>query len=221
MWKTIITIEAVVLLAAGAVLAYRLASSGGPQGPPVPAPPAEPSIQPADTARPAEVDPAEAPLPALSNPWVLVDKSDRVLTVYDGDRPVKRYRVDVGRDLRDKQREGDMRTPEGEFYICMHKPDSSYTRALGLSYPNAEDARRGLRDGLISRSQYDTILRRLKKRGIPPWKTTLGGEIFIHGNSRNQPGKTWTAGCVGLVEDRLIHELYERLPNGTKVIIRP
>jgi lipoprotein-anchoring transpeptidase ErfK/SrfK len=168
------------------------------------------------------VSPPDAPaLPSLSDPRVLVEKAGRRLTVYDGDRPVKAYRVDVGRSPGDKHREGDMRTPEGTFYICVHNEHSKYTRSLGLSYPNIEDARRGLRDGLITRAQYNRIVEAIRDGRQPPWNTPLGGEIMIHGNSRNQPGKEWTAGCVGLIDNHHILELFRRLPSGTRVVIRP
>ncbi|MFP4215383.1 MAG: L,D-transpeptidase family protein [Planctomycetota bacterium] len=168
------------------------------------------------------VDAADAPpLGSLSEPWVLVEKVGRRLTVYDGQRPVKRYRVDVGRAPGDKQREGDMKTPEGTFTICVHNRQSKFTRSLGLSYPNIEDARRGLRDGIISRQEHDRIVEAIRAGRRPPWNTALGGEIMIHGNSRDVPGKKWTAGCVGLIDNDHIRELFAALPPGTRVVIRP
>lgn len=167
------------------------------------------------------VDPPEAALPTLHEPSVLVEKAGRRLTVFDHGRAVKRYRVDVGRSPGDKEVEGDMRTPEGTFYICVHNPRSKFTRSLGLSYPDPADAKRGLRSGIITRSEYDAIVAAHRRRAIPPWNTALGGEIMIHGNSRNTPGKKWTAGCIGLVHNQSIHELFENLPNGTLVEIRP
>ncbi len=189
-------------------------------------PPAEsPAIRakaPRRPAGPLPVDPPDAPpLGALSEPWVLVEKAGRRLTVFDGRRVVKRYRVDVGRAAGDKQREGDMKTPEGTFYICVHNDKSKFTRSLGLSYPNIEDARRGLRDGLISRAEHDRIVEAIRAKRRPPWNTALGGEIMIHGNSRNVPGKRWTAGCVGLVDNEHIRELFDALPTGTRVVIQP
>lgn len=165
--------------------------------------------------------PDSPPLGTLSEPWVLVEKVGRRLTVFDGRRPVKRYRVDVGRVAGDKQREGDMKTPEGTFTICVHNRQSKFTRSLGLSYPNIEDARRGLRDGLISRQEHDRIVEAIRTKRRPPWNTALGGEIMIHGNSRNVPGKEWTAGCVGLIDNDHIRELFAALPIGTRVVIRP
>jgi quinoprotein glucose dehydrogenase len=44
--------------------------------------------------------------------------------------------------------------------------------SLGVSYPNAE---RGLRDGLITRRQYDQIVEAIRRRVAPPQHTPLGG----------------------------------------------
>ena len=49
------------------------------------------------------------------------------------------------------------------------------------------------------------------------WKTPLGGEVMIHGASADRTG---TAGCVGL-DDKDIVELYEAVPLGTTVVVKP
>jgi len=161
--------------------------------------------------------PRGIPLPPLASPRVLVEKSAHRLTVYDGQRPVKCYRVAVGGGKGDKVREGDRCTPEGEFIVCVKNPQSSFTRALGLNYPNIEDARRGLRDGLITPAQHDAIVAAARAGRRPPWDTPLGGEIMIHGAGQ---GRDWTAGCIAL-DDGEIVELYEALPVGTPVRIVP
>ncbi|RPI63498.1 MAG: hypothetical protein EHM48_02350, partial [Planctomycetaceae bacterium] len=46
-------------------------------------------------------------LPPLDSPRVLVEKSQRRLTLYDGSRVVKTYRVCTGLAGGDKEREGD------------------------------------------------------------------------------------------------------------------
>ncbi|MBN1942421.1 MAG: L,D-transpeptidase [Phycisphaerae bacterium] len=158
-----------------------------------------------------------APLPELRSPMLLVEKSKQRLTVFDGRRIVKQYPASTGRNPGDKRREGDYRTPEGEFYVCVKNAKSKYTRALGLSYPSRDDARRGLRDGLITRQDYDRIVQAMDNKRQPPWNTPLGGEIMIHGDRRG--GRT-TQGCIAL-EDRDILELFPRIPLGTRVMIQP
>lgn len=157
------------------------------------------------------------PLPALRRPRVVIRKSAHRLTVYDGDRRVRSYRAAVGSGRGDKAREGDRRTPEGEFVICVKNPRSRFKRALGLSYPNVEDAARGLRDGLITSQQHDAIVAAIRQGKRPPWDTALGGEIMIHGGGA---GSDWTIGCVAL-EDEDVLEVYRALPVGTPVKILP
>src|SRR6266853_784193 len=77
----------------------------------------------------------------------------------------------------DKRREGDLATPEGEFYVCYKNPESKYHRFLGLSYPNLEAAECGLRDKLISPEQFIEIRDAIAGKQCPPWKTALGGEV--------------------------------------------
>lgn len=172
--------------------------------------------QPAGKA-PRSVTPPHVRLAPLKAPRVLVEKSDRRLTVFDGKRPVKTYRCTVGSNPGDKTREGDRCTPQGEFYVCVKNPKSRFTRSLGLSYPDIEDAARGLRDGLISRKHHDLIVAAINKGTRPPWKTPLGGEIMIHGANNGREG---TAGCIALEDDE-IRELYPAIPLHTPVTIRP
>lgn len=139
------------------------------------------------------------------------------MTIMDDGQVVRTYRVICGSAAGDKQREGDFRTPEGRFYVCYKNPDSKFTLSLGLSYPNEEDAARGLLDGLISQEQHDEIVQAVRAGGIPPWYTPLGGEIMIHGAAN---GRSGTAGCVAVTDDE-IREIYPLLQVGTPVVIVP
>jgi murein L,D-transpeptidase YafK len=152
----------------------------------------------------------------LANPKIVVSKSKRRLILYSDGQPVRLYRVGLGTDpVNDKLRQGDRRTPEGEFYIFTKNERSAYYLSLGLSYPNIEDAERGLRDGLITRGQYDQIVNTIQRKEMPPQQTALGGEIYIHGNGSKSD---WTWGCVAL-EDEEIRELFDVVPIKTPVII--
>lgn len=160
---------------------------------------------------------AASPLPRpILNPRIVVSKSKRRLTLYSSDRVVRTYPIGLGSSpIEDKVREGDRRTPEGDFYICIKNTRSKFFLSLGLSYPNQQHAERGLRDGLISRSQYEQIIDALKKKRQPPQYTPLGGEIFIHGNGSHSD---WTWGCVAL-DDKDMRELFDAVPVGTPVRI--
>ncbi len=165
----------------------------------------------------------------MTNPRIVVEKSARRLTLYDGVKVVKVYAVSTGLSAGDKDREGDKKTPEGDFFVVYKNPQSKFTLSLGLSYPNMEDARRGLSEKLITQAQYDALVKANEEiQTLPPggdvksnweelWKTPLGGEIMIHGAGANRPG---TAGCVGM-NDNDIRELYPSIPIGTPVTIKP
>ena len=152
----------------------------------------------------------------LIQPKIVVSKSKRRLMLYSGGKLVRTYRVGLGLSpTEDKIKEGDRRTPEGAFYIFTKNEKSTYYLSLGVSYPNAEDAERGLRDGLINREQYNQILDAIRKKIAPPQNTALGGQIYIHGNGSQSD---WTWGCVAL-DDKDIRELFDAVPTGTIVII--
>ena len=136
--------------------------------------------------------------------------------LYSAGRVVRTYPVGLGfNPVDDKTKEGDGCTPEGRFYIFTRNARSAFHLSLGLSYPNAEDAARGLRDGLITQAQYRAILRAVRRRGAPPQNTALGGQIYIHGNGAH---RDWTWGCIAL-EDADIEELFRAVPVGTTVVV--
>ena len=154
----------------------------------------------------------------MSGPRIEVFKGTRQLLLFDGDNFVKSYRVALGTNpIPPKVKEGDRATPEGSYYICMKNPESQFHLSLGISYPNIADAKRGLRDGLISASEYEAIAQAAGKREKPPWKTKLGGEVFVHGNGS---ASDWTWGCIAL-DNSDIEELYRLIPVGTSITIYP
>jgi murein L,D-transpeptidase YafK len=154
----------------------------------------------------------------LKDPRIVVSKSKRQIELYSDGSVVRTYRVGLGSSpVADKQREGDGATPEGEFYVFVKNPKSNFYLSLGMSYPNVEDAKRGLRDGLISREQHDAIVEAIKRKATPPQYTALGGLIYIHGGGA---GSDWTRGCVAL-ENENMKELYDVVEVGTPVTIKP
>lgn len=138
------------------------------------------------------------------------------MQLYSDGRVVRTYRVGLGLSpVEDKIRAGDRRTPEGEFYICLKNPYSKFYLSLLLSYPNEKHAERGLRDGLITRGQYNQTINAIKRKRVPPQNTRLGGELFIHGNGSQSD---WTWGCVAL-DDKDNRESFDAVPVGTPVTI--
>lgn len=153
---------------------------------------------------------------------VLVKKAERKLYVYrveQGQQKLfKTYAIALGNNpIGHKQRQGDGATPEGEYYITHRNPKSNYYLSLGLSYPNAQDAAAGLKRGLISKAQHDTIVAALGQQAKPLQNTKLGGDIFIHGGGID---RDWTLGCVAL-KNEAIKELFDLLPVKTPVKIVP
>ena len=146
---------------------------------------------------------------------IVITKHSGRLVLYDGDEEVLRIAVVLGKNPADKQREGDLATPEGLFYVCYKNPESKYHRFLGLSYPNVEDAERGRRDGLISAVEYNQICDAIRQRKCPPWKTALGGEVGLHGPC---PNVTWTHGCIAMSIEE-VERLYELVELGDEVRI--
>ena len=160
---------------------------------------------------------AAQPVP-LESPRILIKKQQRKLMLYSGDKLIRTYRVGLGLSPSgDKVRQGDRRTPEGDFYIFTKNDKSAFYLSLGISYPNANHAARGLRDGLINQAEYESILAALKAHKAPPQNTNLGGDIYIHGNGSRSD---WTWGCVAL-EDADIRELFNAVSVGTPVTIKP
>lgn len=157
-------------------------------------------------------------MPKLENPRLVVKKSERKLYVFDGEKLVKTYEIVLGfTPVGDKEREGDGKTPEGEFYVFTKNPQSKFYLSLGVSYPGAEDAERGLRENLISKDEYDTILQAVKEKKMPPQNTRLGGEIYIHGGGII---KDWTWGCMAL-RDAEMKEVFDAVEIGTRLTIQP
>src|SRR5437870_1549204 len=92
----------------------------------------------------------------LTSPRIVVKKSQRQLLLYSNDRLVRTYRIGLGLSpVGDKVKAGDRRTPEGNLYIFTRNDKSALYRSLGLSYPNAAHAERGLRDVLTTKAQHD------------------------------------------------------------------
>mgnify|MGYP001594323844 CR=1 FL=1 len=155
---------------------------------------------------------------------IVINKSDYLLNLFYKEKLVKSYNIELGfNPIDDKIKSGDGCTPEGEFYIAAKNPNSSFSKALLISYPNIEHAKRGLESKLITKKEYDKILNSINKKQIPPQDTELGSYIEIHGcgsgEKGNDKGKNWTIGCIAL-SDKDIEEIFDYIPLKTKVIIQ-
>ncbi|MBX2800101.1 MAG: L,D-transpeptidase family protein [Myxococcales bacterium] len=98
-----------------------------------------------------------------------------------------------------KQRQGDLRTPEG-WWRTSDRPWSRFYSAITVHYPGPADAERGLQAGLITSDQRDAIVDAHRSRLLPPMNTRLGGMIVIHGGGGRSD---WTLGCVAMDDDEI------------------
>jgi murein L,D-transpeptidase YafK len=64
--------------------------------------------------------------------------------------PCSRLVVKMGliRRLRHKQQAGDERTPEGKYILDYKKQNSSFYKAIHISYPNEQDKKRAYHLGV-------------------------------------------------------------------------
>lgn len=144
----------------------------------------------------------------------------------------KEYNIALSQDPSGpKRRQGDLKMPEGEYYICEKQMGpfyGAYAEYLGpcllrISYPNRYDALRGLEDKAINKVQYDQIVTSEKVKKIPPKNTALGGGIVIHGwkgDWHEALDRNLTWGCISM-HNRDLENLYTLISNGTKIIIKP
>ncbi len=155
---------------------------------------------------------------ALAQPRVVILKARHELHLFDGDRLIRTYPIDLGDNpTGTKLRKDDRRTPEGRFRVVTKNAESPYHRFIGLNYPGVADADRGLATGLISPGEAASIRRADAAGACPNWSTELGGGIGIHGHKR---GSDWTGGCVAL-SDAHVSELFSILRVGDTVEVLP
>jgi murein L,D-transpeptidase YafK len=138
---------------------------------------------------------------------VVINKADRKMELLSDSKVIKTYDIMLGANpVGAKQIEGDKKTPEGEYIISGRNPGSQFHRSLRISYPNKQD------------------IDNAKKLGKSP-----GGDIMIHGlpNGTKNPelvtaksAGDWTWGCIS-VTNKQIEEIWDIVPNGTRVTINP
>jgi murein L,D-transpeptidase YafK len=149
---------------------------------------------------------------------IIVEKHNRRLTVYNGDSAAFSCRAALGRvPVGPKRAEGDGRTPEGGYRICLVKPEGKYGRSLGLSYPSEADGQLALQEGRIDARTMEAIRLAHMENRRPPWGSPLGGEIYIHeGGSASD----WTQGCIALEREDMdrLFPLWEEVE---EVVILP
>ena len=136
---------------------------------------------------------------------VLVLKGKRRMHLLRRGMILRTYRISLGRTPSgQKVKQGDGKTPEGWYTLDTRNPRSKFYRSIHVSYPNETD-----------RARAAAI-------GVSP-----GGAIMIHGEPNhlsnigfNGKGWDWTEGCIA-VTNREIDEIWDAVPDGTPIEIRP
>ncbi len=136
---------------------------------------------------------------------VLVNKSEKKMYLLFQGKKVKEYNVVFGATPKGhKQQEGDEKTPEGRYLLDYKKEDSSFHKAIHISYPNEEDKIKA------------------QKNGVTP-----GGSIMIHGQKNGlgwlswlSQRFNWTNGCIA-VTNKEIEEIWSVVTIGTPIDIQP
>lgn len=128
-----------------------------------------------------------------------VHKEARRLDAFSGSHRVRSFRVNLGKSPKGhKFREGDGRTPVGNYVIDRKNPQSQFYLSLGISYPNKHD-----------------------KRIAEALGVNTGGDIFIHGqpnNAKRMRRGDWTEGCIA-VSNSDMRILYRSVSVGTPIQI--
>lgn len=132
---------------------------------------------------------ASFPAHAREAAQALADKSDRVVVFYDGNaREIARIPAAFGMNPGRKGREGDKRTPEGDYTLTPARPSDQWHWFMPISYPNEQDVARALNMGRDPRNLGGAI-------GLH-----ASGDGFLH-QVRQSFGENWTLGCIAISND--------------------
>jgi murein L,D-transpeptidase YafK len=153
---------------------------------------------------------AVAPDSAENPYYIIIDKSDYELKVYDEEGWYATYPIVFGsKDLSDKMKEGDRRTPDGKFKIILKKIHPKWGPELLLDYPTN-----------MSIQKFNER----KAKGLIPKNATIGNGIAIHATRPDEEWTVdnfynWTDGCVS-VKYTEMKDLFSYIPVGTPVTIQ-
>lgn len=158
------------------------------------------------------------PLSQIQKPEVFVYKEKRRLYVVQSNVLVRDYPIGLGSQPKgDKEKDGDGKTPEGEFFVNLKHTSGKPSKSLSLNYPDRRHIEKAFFSGLIGPSQFREILANLKENGSSPQDTALGKHTLIQSGGAH---KDWTDGCVALYDSDM-EELFNVCSVGTPVSIRP
>ncbi|MCG8709388.1 L,D-transpeptidase family protein [Brenneria sp. 4F2] len=137
---------------------------------------------------------------------ILVHKAERVLLLLKDGKELARYHIALGRaaDHGPKRRDGDKKTPEGDYVIDWRNAHSRFSLSLHISYPDSHDKQRAEAAG-----------------------EKTGGNIMIHGTANGwqwlEPALQrldWTDGCIAVTNTEM-RAIWASVPVGTPISIEP
>jgi murein L,D-transpeptidase YafK len=157
---------------------------------------------------------------------LVLSRSQHMLMIKQNGKTLRSYKVALGSGgSLAKSREGDYKTPSGQYRVTNIRESDKFHLFIQLNYPNMADATKALRSDVISRQQYRDILDAHVYGLQPPQNTALGGAIGIHGIGLETDEKVqihqsfdWTRGCIAL-RNQEIEELSQLVSAGTLVNI--
>jgi hypothetical protein len=136
---------------------------------------------------------------------VVVEKSERRLTLYYRGVAVRKYRVALGRNpVGDKVSIGDYRTPEGVYWIIGRNPYSKFYKSLEISYPDSAHVARAIQLGVHPGGN-------IMIHGLPPHQAKLGPAHVL---------ADWTEGCIAVTNVEM-DELWRAVELGAAIEIKP
>ena len=136
---------------------------------------------------------------------VIIEKAARKLYLLQDGEVFRTFDIALGiMPVGDKEREGDFKTPEGNYRLDLRNPNSEYFLSIRVSYPDSQD------------------LAEARRRGVSP-----GGSIMIHGQP-NEPTHSetyyrtqdWTNGCIAVSNSDMI-DIWLMTDENTPIEIRP
>ncbi len=137
---------------------------------------------------------------------ISIYKSSRNMYLYKNGKIIYNFKISLGKNPKGhKLKQGDFKTPIGRYKISLKRCDKKYYRAIHISYPDAEDLARGLKNGVNVGSGI-TI------HSQPTWNANGDGDSYTL-------SRDWTQGCIAITTADM-QILWSRLMIGTPIEIR-
>jgi murein L,D-transpeptidase YafK len=139
---------------------------------------------------------------------IVVHKKKRKIETFIKGKTIDTFAISLGKngDKGHKLKQGDYRTPEGNYTIVRKKCDNRLYKSLLISYPNGKDRSSGRKRG-VNIGGYITI------HGQPKWNADGRGDSYTLKND-------WTEGCIA-VTNTAMDRLWQGVANGVKIKIYP